>query len=139
VQEWNSDQSSDTFAVSCSHNTYNLAYSADNAVNDHLSQTPELCLLALTQLAISTDTEVVSAKPFRSITNLTNVTTPDAFIISCSTPQASCFGQPHLKHNYLCTIRNTCPYNLTSVSTRYRTNHTRHSPEINQYHRRPRK
>jgi hypothetical protein len=79
------------------HYTYNLAYSAKNAVNDHLSQTPELYLLALTGFAILTDMGVVSATLFRSIANLTNVT--DAFVIACPIPQASFSGQPHLKHN----------------------------------------
>ena len=51
-----------SFPLSSFISLTSLFYSAENAVNDRLARTPELYLLALTQFAISADTEVVSTQ-----------------------------------------------------------------------------
>lgn len=78
------------------HSLISLFYSAENAVNDRLARTPELYLLALTQFAISADTEVVSTQQtFFHLIFPISLSLSDAFVLPSLTPPSplpSCPG-----------------------------------------------
>jgi hypothetical protein len=112
--------------------------SAENAANDRLVQTPKLYLLALTQFAISADTEVVSLEP-----HLVQPTQANRRIHPRCAPSRSSFSlvsssahpqvdsnhnqaQAHKLRVYLSTTsyrQTRCPPSSDFSYTRSRTNH----------------
>ena len=65
-------------------------FSAEKAVNERLTHTPELYLLALAQFAITADTEVVKTKKSFVHCGVLLMALVDAILLACS-PSTTAF------------------------------------------------